>query len=355
MARYPDDYTAPNNSGLRFMTRRQFARADSLFRRSIAIDSNVVLAYGNLLRALVSEGKLDEADKINADMHRRFPNSPATINAETPILYARGMVDSLAATLRRTVATTSNAQTKANSLNLLAGLALTAGRLAESQRLRFESSAANRARGAAISPLIDAVDLAWVDAWFRAQPERAVQRLDSALAATPLKMLAVDTRGDFRIAGIRDTTVRRSFEPARHGALAEIAIAEHRARDAINEVRLSDQLPDGPADACGTCFYANLGRAFDLAEMPDSAIATFERSLSTPFWNRYQLRGDPTNLAGTYKRLGELYEAKGDKQKAASYYTKFVDLWKSADPELQPRVAEVRRKLARLGDAESRR
>jgi tetratricopeptide (TPR) repeat protein len=224
--------------------------------------------------------------------------------------------------------------------------------------------------------LTDVVDVAWTDAWFRAQPQRAVRLLDSALAATPLKTLSVDTRGDFRIAGVyaiagrpdkaraiiagfdaevRDTTVRRSFEPARHGALAEIAIAEHHARDAINEVRLSDQLPDGPADACGPCFDANLGRAFDLAEMPDSAIATFERFLSTPFWNRYQLRGDPTTLAGTYKRLGELYEAKGDKQKAASYYTKFVELWKNADPELQSRVAEVRRKLARLGDVEARR
>jgi hypothetical protein len=49
-----------------------------------------------------------------------------------------------------------------------------------------------------------------------------------------------------------------------------------------------------------------------------------------------------------------MYETKGDKQKAASYYTKFVDLWKNADPELQPKVAEVKRKLARLGDAEKR-
>ena len=140
----------------------------------------------------------------------------------------------------------------------------------------------------------------------------------------------------------------------RHGALAEIAIAEHRARDAVNEVRLSDPRPDGPVDGCAPCYYASLGRAFDLADMPDSAIATFERFLSTPFWNRTQLRGDPANLAGAYKRLGELYEAKGDKQKAASNNMKFVELWKNADPELQPKVAEVKRKLARLGGAETR-
>jgi hypothetical protein len=32
----------------------------------------------------------------------------------------------------------------------------------------------------------------------------------------------------------------------------------------------------------------------------------------------------------------------------------FVDLWKNADPELQPQVAEVRKRLARLGDLEKK-
>jgi tetratricopeptide (TPR) repeat protein len=298
------------------------------------------------------------------------------VGLETSILWARGLRDSIAANARRFAASPPTPQVKVNALNTLANVLLTEGRLAESERARTEAVAVDRARGGAASPLDDAIDAAWTDAWFRAQPVRAVMRLDSALAATPLRTLAVDARNDFRIAGvyalagrpdkaraaiaqfdadIKDTTVRRSLEPARHGALAEIAIAERRPRDAVNEVRLSDQLPDGPVDACGPCFYANLGRAFDLADMPDSAIATFERFISTPFSFRFQLRGDPANLAGAYKRLGELYEAKGDRQKAASYYTKFVELWKNADPELQPKVAEVKRKLARLADAESRR
>jgi hypothetical protein len=58
---------------------------------------------------------------------------------------------------------------------------------------------------------------------------------------------------------------------------------------------------------------------------------------------------DGTYLAGTYKRLGELYEAKGDRGRAAGYYRKFVALWRDADPELQPKVAEVQRRLARIG------
>jgi len=59
---------------------------------------------------------------------------------------------------------------------------------------------------------------------------------------------------------------------------------------------------------------------------------------------------DATYLAGVRKRLGELYEAKGDNQRAASNYLAFVELWKNADPELQPKVQEARQRLARLKD-----
>lgn len=68
----------------------------------------------------------------------------------------------------------------------------------------------------------------------------------------------------------------------------------------------------------------------------------------------YRLFGDPAWLPGIYNRLGELYEAKGDKAKAESYYTKFVALWEKADPELQPKVAEAKKRIARLADRERR-
>jgi len=56
--------------------------------------------------------------------------------------------------------------------------------------------------------------------------------------------------------------------------------------------------------------------------------------------------------APSARRLGELYEAKGERVKAAHYYQMFVDLWKNAEPELQPQVLDVKRRLARLGDTE---
>ncbi|MFL5516744.1 MAG: hypothetical protein ACJ8DJ_11345, partial [Gemmatimonadales bacterium] len=53
-------------------------------------------------------------------------------------------------------------------------------------------------------------------------------------------------------------------------------------------------------------------------------------------------------LAPALKRAGELSEAKGDRAKAADRYRRFVDLWKNADPELQPGVRDVRARLAKL-------
>jgi hypothetical protein len=81
----------------------------------------------------------------------------------------------------------------------------------------------------------------------------------------------------------------------------------------------------------------------------------FQRYLNTPSWDRLASWNDPTLLAAIYKRLGELYEAKGDRPNAASYYSKFVELWKNADPDLQPRVTEVKNRLARLSDTETKR
>lgn len=57
---------------------------------------------------------------------------------------------------------------------------------------------------------------------------------------------------------------------------------------------------------------------------------------------------DPMQLPALYKRLGELYQERADRGKAVEYYNEFVELWKDADPELQPVVRDVRERIARL-------
>jgi hypothetical protein len=80
-------------------------------------------------------------------------------------------------------------------------------------------------------------------------------------------------------------------------------------------------------------------------QQPDSAVAAYEALATVP---------DPTPggrqlfLARALRRLGELYEAKGDRTKAADYYSRFIDLWREADPDLQPQVAKVKQRLAEV-------
>ena len=80
--------------------------------------------------------------------------------------------------------------------------------------------------------------------------------------------------------------------------------------------------------------------------MPDSAVAAFEHFINAPSARR--VVADAWNLHWILRRLGELYEARGDRDAAAKYYQRFVTLWKDADPELQPAVADVRQRLLRL-------
>ena len=87
--------------------------------------------------------------------------------------------------------------------------------------------------------------------------------------------------------------------------------------------------------------------------MPDSAIAAFEHFVTAPSVQR--VIADAWHLPWILRRLGELHEARGDREAAAKYYQKFVTLWKDADPELQPVVDDVRRRLSRLGDLEAAR
>ena len=217
------------------------------------------------------------------------------------------------------------------------------------------------------------VTAASIDAWFFGDNDRAVRRIDQALARNPLRGVPLADRPYFEIAtayaraarpdkaqgmiaayraAATDTAMLRLQEYELHDALGEIALAQNKPRDALVEFRKGDVAYDGqPATECAPCHEFNLARAFDAAGMADSAIAAYERFVETPYFNRIE-ETDPLGLAGAYKRLGELYEAKGDRRRAASRYQQFITLWKDADPGLQPRVAEVKRRLARLSDSE---
>ena len=93
--------------------------------------------------------------------------------------------------------------------------------------------------------------------------------------------------------------------------------------------------------------------AFDRAGMTDSALVYLQR------WDD---SGENIWEAGwywpwapvAYLRLGELYEARADTAKAVDFYSRFTELWREADAEFQPKVRDIRRRIAELS-AEPRR
>ena len=80
--------------------------------------------------------------------------------------------------------------------------------------------------------------------------------------------------------------------------------------------------------------------------MADSALAAYERAAGRG--TTWKTIGDAFGLAPSLRRLGELYEARGDREQALKYYGRFAELWKGADPVLQPKVREVKQRMAQL-------
>ena len=368
------DYdVSATNLGNLYVSRRQFAAADSAFQASIAHrPGTAFLAYIGLARSLSDQGNLRGADSVLEMIDRRFGRRIVTVQARGLLLYNRGLVDSAAASLRAARDSASPLDL-ANLLEATAAIDELHGQLGDYRRDIAAARTIEHGLGVFAPALNDSLQSAYLDAWMRGHPASAARKIDSALAATPIRTMPMATRpyADaaivYAIAGrpdqaramlaqydadVRDTTLRRAYEPNRLHALGMVQIADRRPLGAVRSFYAADSFPDGPVNDCAACVDAKVGLAFDRANVPDSAIAHYERYLNTPY--AYRLYNDADQLALIYRRLGELYETKGDRGDAARYYEKFVNLWKNADPDLQPQVVDAKRRLADLQASEKK-
>jgi tetratricopeptide (TPR) repeat protein len=125
-------------------------------------------------------------------------------------------------------------------------------------------------------------------------------------------------------------------------ATAEIALAEGDWKRAVEFARLVA----AAGRRCHACELPLLARAYERGAMPDSTIAVLERFVRSP--RPTLLRENLVELPRAYKRLGELYELRGETTNAIQRYSDLVDLWKNADPELQPVVEDIQSRIATL-------
>jgi tetratricopeptide (TPR) repeat protein/tRNA A-37 threonylcarbamoyl transferase component Bud32 len=374
------DGTAGVNLGLEYLRRRELVKAESAFAFAIRRSPGNSLAWYEVSWPQLSEGHLAQADSSIAAAISRFPDNSTRPIVTDYLLYSRGRLDSLE---RYADSVRQHARPDVRPLSAihLADLWLIQGRLRRALAMYAEAGAGNAAIGTAANPVADSAIATRMEIATLGESPRGLQRMDAILTKTPLKSLPLEDRPYFAVAtayarlgrpdkarailaefdrDARDSIYKRMHQSPLHTALGEIALAENKPADAIAEFRRGDVLPDGPADACIVCIFAYLGRAFDAAQQRDSAITMYERFLKTPYGERLDVPlfqefpepVDPIFRAATHRRLAELYEAKGDTAKAVEQYRTFVDLWKNADPELQPRVAEAKRRIAQLTPVE---
>jgi tetratricopeptide (TPR) repeat protein len=250
---------------------------------------------------------------------------------------------------------------QAGAREALSSISERAGKLAQAAQHVRDQMAVNEARGLPQEFVEGAFRLADFELRYRNRPAEALNLVAAALAKHPIDSMPRLDRPLLGLAAIyaragkvdQAKRVMRQFEAEvpeglrrgmwwRHWPEGFIAEAEGRKSDAVAAFRaVYDE-----GGQCNLCGLYELASAYNALGQADSAIAIYERAISTP--GHARLRVDGPTLAPSLKRLGELYEAKGDRGKAANYYGRFVDLWKDADPELQPGVREVRQRLARL-------
>jgi tetratricopeptide (TPR) repeat protein len=363
LAADPDNNIALNNLALLLIHQRRWTEAESLALRAVKVGgSSASFFHDNLFDAQLALG--------------RFADARATVEAETRLSGGRSQsllhravlaanegnfaaAEQYVSKLRETER--SSPAWQARTSLLLASTSERGGKLAEATQYLRDRMAVNEARGLPQEYVNDATVLADFELRYRGRPAQALNIVAAALARHPIDSMPRLDRPLLRLAEIYARTgqveqakqVMRRFETEvpegirrgmwwRHWAVGFIAEAEGRSNDAVAAFRaVYDE-----GGVCELCGLYELAGAYNTLGQVDSAIAIYERFVTTPA--RARLRADGAWLAPSLKRLGELYESKGDRKKAADYYGKFVDVWKDADPELQPGVREVRQRLARL-------
>jgi tetratricopeptide (TPR) repeat protein/predicted Ser/Thr protein kinase len=361
----PENGTALNNLALFYNQTRRYREAEELARRAIQV-GDVTVYYNNALNAQMGQGKYAAAESTLARFAMRMPGALGVWLGRSDLAAARGDFATAAAYVDSLLGRDRSPVWRAAGHSRLAYAALARGKLTDAERHTREAMAANQARGVPGEYINGALVIAQVHLLHRDDPARALREIDAALARHPLSTMPASDRpytalaDAYARAGRVDLARRTVAEYEReveealrradvgvNRAAGSIALAEGRWQEAV--VAFRSLREEGLGALVG---LPELAEAYDRAGNVDSAVAHYGALVNTPLAGSGTLAAQQgvraMFLARTYKRMGELYEQRGDREKALESYGKLVDLWKEADPELQPVVTEVKQRMARL-------
>ena len=355
----PDNTIALNNLSLNLIGQHQYAEAESLAVKCVRNGGfgNCPL---NAIAAQAAQGALSRADSTLALWERKSPGDPSMKAARVLAPTWRHDFAEAERRARDRVSTASTTFWKDIASGDLASIESAQGHLARSEADIRDAEAVDESTGAMGMYFSRVAQLAQMDLRHQVRVSQALASLSEARAKHPFGPIDPTERryGQLAVAyalggkldearTLMDEYARtvpapvQKTDPDRYEALGNIALADGHFADALRNFQ---QMRVG--NACPTCGVFEAAQAYAKLGQADSALANYERYVSSGDAFRVRLDGD--HLAAAYQRLGELYEAKGDRVKAREYYAKLLDLWKTADPELQPIVKDTKERLQRL-------
>jgi tetratricopeptide (TPR) repeat protein len=359
--RYPTDFTALNNLAGLYLWFRDYQGALELYQRAVAVDSSETSGFANLLSVQFMMGDSAAARRTLEELAARAPDNVRTVQRGASFVAALGEYDTGRAVANNLLETQrSNVVAQTVALQLLTGLDLLQGRIRSAEEHVRDAARAAENSGVYNMALTVEMQLAFVDMWFRDDPAGGLRRVNAALERYPLEdmdplnrpylflaqfyafagepALARETLEQF--ARENDVNMLRLLDGIDQAIEGLVDLAENRPDAAIPKFRTADR------GSCPICVLPLLAAAYDQAGQADSAIAAYERYVQRPWLQR--LLVDQSFLAAAHERLGELYRQRGNRADAIRHFTRFVELWEAADPELQPRVQAARASIAEL-------
>jgi tetratricopeptide (TPR) repeat protein len=220
-----------------------------------------------------------------------------------------------------------------------------------------------------LTPLREALREGWLDLAVRHDTAAAVERVERAVASAPDSLVDdfvgglanffyavgnIELGDDYYERQLVVDSVQIANTPERFRAIGEgihevdRSMALQAYDEAIRRFRDTEaawlRISSGQDPATWALGAID---AYEAAGMADTVIARYEAWLGRrQLVNR--VGADAMQLAEAYERLGQLYDEKGDLERAAGYYARFVELWADADAELQPRVEAARARMEEI-------
>jgi tetratricopeptide (TPR) repeat protein/tRNA A-37 threonylcarbamoyl transferase component Bud32 len=353
---------ALNNSAVILGERREDERAEEFYRRATELPRVFSGTYGNLVITQIRNGRpVEVVDSTIARYEARFPGNNDIWESRWWRNYGYGEFDRADSLGRAAFEQGRTFRQQFRAATGTASLALLRGRPREAMSwMARRASAAARAMSEGLVTLEAAMDSATVLVSGTGNLDAARQVVSRALLAAPPAALDPAERPWQRLAQVAGTVgnvdlARQSlagFEqdvaplvsnrPAHRAYYeAQAALAAHDWDTGIARLHVADRgfaVFQRPA-------LAQLAWAHDKAGRPDSAFTYYRRFVDMP---DFLAIVDAVWLPTALRRLGELHEDRGEIDQAIAAYARLVNLWRNAEPELQPQVREVSQRLERL-------